>query len=151
MTERIEAKVARVNSEMELIINKGSDAGVEEDMVFRVKGTPSEVLDPDTGESLGLVSGVKVFVKVREVTDKFSIARTFRRQRVNVGGSGSTLSTMFQPPKYETRVETLRRDPTRERSVAQSEAIVEIGDVVESVLPGEEIENISTAVWRPDD
>ncbi len=55
MAIRIQGKIARVNSDRELIVNRGSDHGVKPGMIFRVKGADVEITDPDTGESLGEV------------------------------------------------------------------------------------------------
>lgn len=147
--ERITGKVARITSDRELIINRGASSGVVEGMRFLVKSAPVDVPDPDTGESLGQVSSIKVIVQVREVDEKFSIARTFRSRRVNVGGRhDSALSTMFQPPKWENRVETLRRNPRSDNPLSEEESLVQVGDIVESLLDGEDYENTSTALWR---
>lgn len=56
MTDVIGGKVVRVNSDRELIINRGSEHGVGEGMLFRVKGAPVDITDPDTGESIRRVS-----------------------------------------------------------------------------------------------
>ena len=45
MAERITGKVARVNSDRELIINRGSEDGVVSGMYFYVKDDALEVLD----------------------------------------------------------------------------------------------------------
>jgi hypothetical protein len=149
--DRIVGKVARITSDRELIINRGAEHGVDEGMRFIVKGEPVDVPDPDTGESLGQVTSVKVIVQIREVDSKFAIARTFRSRRVNLGGSSSgpgSIAGMFQPPKWETRVETLRRNPKADAPLSEVDSIVQVGDIVESLLDGEDYENTSTALWR---
>lgn len=163
MTERIVGKIAKITSDREVIINRGSEHGVEAGTYFSVKDKPLEVTDPDTGEVLGEVSPVKVVVRVEEVSEKFCIARTFRRRKVKVqdatpgnpafgafSGSGS-LGQMLQPPKpakYETRVETLRFDPQRGEPISAVDSIVSVGDVVESVLQGEDIDPVTTTLYR---
>lgn len=151
MTDRIVGKVARINSDRELIINRGSEHGVEEGLIFRVKGAPIDITDPDSGASLGTVSSVKLFVRAEEVDGKFCIARTFRTKRVNVGGYGGigSLSGILQPPKYETRVETLRRGRYAGEPISEEESLVEVGDLVESLADGEEVDaDITTTLWR---
>jgi hypothetical protein len=150
MTVRIEGKVARVSSDRELIINRGSEHGVEVGMVFRVKGTDVQVKDPDTGEILGEVSRIKVLVRVDEVAEKFCIARTFRTQRVNVGGVNDSLTGLnqiFQPPKWETRVETLRRDPAKGERISPGESVVAVGDLVETA-DDSDLDAAATTAWR---
>jgi hypothetical protein len=151
MTGRIAGKVAKVTSDRELIINRGSEHGVGEGMIFRIKGSPLEVTDPDTGEVLGVVSRAKVLVQVVEVGGKFCIARTFRSRRVNVGGKfdvgSSGLSRMLQPPKWETRYETLRRAPSEGEEIEESDSIVAIGDLVE-LVDEEDVDAEETTIWR---
>jgi len=148
MVERIEGKIANVNSDREVIVNRGSADGVSVGMIFRVKGVPVDVLDPDSDEVLGQVSAVKTVVKVVEANDRFSIARTYRNRRVNVGGNMSGLGNVFQPPKYKTRVETFRRDPRSGEPIAEADSLVQVGDLVESLLDGEEPDQASIALWR---
>lgn len=162
-TERIIGKVAQVTSDRELIINRGSEHGVKRDMFFKVKDEEVVIQDPDTGDELGTVSPVKVVVRVDEVAPKFSIARTFREHRIKVqeaveGGAayhalqqGTSLRGMFQPPvpeKWETRVETLRLDPRKGEHLPESESVVSRGDVVESVLPSESVDHITTTLFK---
>ncbi len=150
MTDRIVGKVARVSSDRELIINRGLEHGVEVGMIFRVKGADIDVTDPDTGEPLGQVSRIKVLVRAEEVAEKFCIARTFRTRNVNVGGTnvaGLSLSEMFQPPKWETRVETLRRDPEADTRMSAAQSVVSVGDLVETA-DDEDMDAAATTAWR---
>ncbi|SCL16731.1 hypothetical protein GA0070616_1100 [Micromonospora nigra] len=148
---RITGRVARVVSIRDLIINRGRQHGVVEDQVFKVlDGDPYKVEDPETGQLLGEIRRVKVLVKVKEVSDLFCIARTYRTRRINTGGRGATFSLekMFQPPKYEYLVETLERHP-RQREVDPDKALIEVGDPVESLLSDENDDDIaSIAVWE---
>ncbi|MEH1030003.1 hypothetical protein V6W11_19855 [Micromonospora profundi] len=149
---RISGRVARVVSVRDLIINRGGQHGVFEGQVFKVlDGDPYKVKDPETGQLLGEIRRVKVLVKVKEVSDLFCIARTYRTRRVNTGGRNTTtlsLEKMFQPPKYEYLVETLERHP-RQREVDPDKALVDVGDPVESLLSSEKDDDIaSIAVWE---
>jgi hypothetical protein len=148
---RIGGRVARVVSIRDLIINRGKNHGVSEGLVFKVlDGDPFKVEDPETGEVLGEIRRVKVLVRVKEVSDLFCVARTYRTRRVNTGGTNTSLSLskMFQPPKYELLVETLERNPDQ-REVDETRALVNVGDPVESLLAGENDDDIpSIAVWE---
>lgn len=159
MTERIIGKVADVTSDRELILNRGSEHGVDTDTYFHVKGDPVDITDPDTGESLGSVNKIKVVVRVQEVSEKFCIARTFRSRKIKVGGgradpggifglARNPLAEALQPPKYETRVETFRLDPKKGAPISMGESVVERGDTVESVLEGEDIDPVTTTLFR---
>ena len=68
------------------------------------------IRDPDTNEELGSIELAKARVRVARVYGKISVARTFRKTRVNVGSSGFSMSSLFEPPKWETQYETLRID-----------------------------------------
>jgi hypothetical protein len=157
MAEKIIGKVARVNSDRELVLNVGSDQGVREGQKFYVRAEPIEVTDPDSGVVLGEVSPIKVVVEVAEVAEKFSIARTFRTRRVRVdsgaraGSMLGSVSSMFQPPRqaaFETQVETLRPDPKLGTPIREQDSIVNRGDVVESVPPGENADPVTTTLFR---
>jgi hypothetical protein len=161
MTERILGKVAAINSDRELVINRGSEHGVTADTYFYIKGEPIEVPDPDTHESLGSIVPIKVVVKVREVDQNFCIARTFRTRDVlvqpavegnpNLRRMLNPLGEYLQPPKpakYETQVETLRLDPSKGSPISASESIVSIGDVAESLVEGESLDPATTTLFR---
>ena len=130
-TEPIRGKVARVLNSREVAINKGSDDGVEIGMIFKILSTKgSKIEDPDTGESLGSVDLVKSSVKVTVVQDRIAVASTYRSRRVNVGGRGLAFSGLFEPPKWETRFETLRIDEAAIEDLDEEDAIVNTGDPV---------------------
>jgi hypothetical protein len=150
MAAHITGKVARVNSDRELIVNRGIEHGVTVGMHFRVRGADVEVKDPDTGDVIGNVSKVKVVVRVEEVAEKFSIARTFRSRTVNIGGAFeglSGLSRILQPPRWETRVETLRRDPRDGEEIFPGDRVVSVGDLVETAEEAD-LDAVTTTSWR---
>ena len=127
----IRGKVARVLSSREVAINKGSQDGVRIGMIFKILSTKgSEITDPDTGESLGSVELVKTSVKVTDAQDRIAVASTYRSHRVNVGGRGLLISRLFEPPKWETRFETLKIDDAAMEELDEEDAIVHTGDPV---------------------
>ena len=125
-------------NEREVIINKGSDDGVEEGMTFRVTTEGIPVTDPDTGESLGVFMRDKIGVKVSEVQPKFSIARTYETYTVQEPSSTFGLSTGGggRLLKEVTRVRTLRTAgsiPIENKvfsPMTYDESIVQVGDQV---------------------
>ncbi|WP_141120206.1 hypothetical protein [Mycobacterium malmoense] len=74
----IAGKVAEIIDRHTLIINRGEDHGVTSGMIFRVMGMGGDVIDPETGDSLGPKPFEKLRVKVTEVYPKFCVAETYR-------------------------------------------------------------------------
>ena len=134
----IRGKVARILSQREVVINKGDDHGVKVGMIFKILSMKDAVVtDPDTGEQLGSVGRVKTSVKVTEVQEHLAVASTYRSHRVNVGGA-EIFSTrgIFEPPKWETQLETLKVDEVAIGELDSEEAIVRTGDpVVQDSVP----------------
>lgn len=124
--QRIEAKVAQVLSERELVINRGSNAGVELGMRFAVlRPRGEEIKDPDTGEILDSVEFAKTFVKIVQVKPRLAVGRTFRtikgRQTV------TSFANMFN--STPDRTETLRIQPGESvLDLQPKDSLVKIGD-----------------------
>jgi hypothetical protein len=138
MATPITGKVARILNDRDIALNIGTDQGVSIGMFFDVLDTAGEeIRDPETNELLGSVDRVKVRVKVTRVQEKLSVASTFEKVRVNIGGEGvgiSTFSSLLMPPKYVVKYKTLRLDETTRGEISESQSYVEIGDPVEQVL-----------------
>jgi hypothetical protein len=134
----IRGQVARVLNSREIAINRGAQHGVREGMKFAVLDPSAEdVEDPETGEILGSVYRPTVEVKVVIVKDKLSIARTFKAHQMNVGGKGVGglgVAQLFEPPKWETRYETLKTEEKTWEDISESQSYVKTGDPVEQVL-----------------
>ncbi|MEU8425549.1 hypothetical protein AB0C15_32210 [Micromonospora sp. NPDC048835] len=122
MSDRIRGKVAHLIDERTLVINRGTDHGVTVGMRFAVlnpKG--ADVVDPDTGETIGSVDIDKVLVKVVRVAPKMAVARTFR---TFVSGIGAIMSS-------EKRHETLSVEgSTYKQDLEEKDSYVKIGDPV---------------------
>lgn len=131
-TEPIRGSVARVLSSRDVAINKGSDDGVEVGMIFKILSpTGSEITDPDTGDLLGSVELTKIRVKVTAVQERIAVASTYRSHSVNVGGTGIGMgSKWFEPPKWETHVETLKIDEAVTEELSERDTFVHRGDPV---------------------
>lgn len=160
MAERIVGKVAKINSDRELIINRGHDAGVEPGEYFYIMGDPEEITDPDSGEPLGEVTPIKAVVRVREVGTRFCIARTYRTRKVQVAeakeGSAymksimNPLGDLLQPPapaKYETRFDTFRIDPQEGVPIDETESVVSVGDIAQSLIEGESLDPATATLY----
>ena len=131
MSELIEAKVAQILNDRELVINRGSDDGVAMEMKFKILETSDVIVDPDTREELGRINREKVRVKVNHVETRLSIGRTYQiyRERV-VNPQSFDMSRLF----YVTKVRTLGASASFEHK----DALVEIGDRLVQVAEGEE-------------
>jgi hypothetical protein len=133
-------KVASILNEREVIINKGSEDGVVEEMTFRVTTEGIPVTDPDTGESLGIFIRDKIGVKISEIQPKFSVARTYETYDVIVPAYSSSLLGLkknSRPLLREvTRVRTLRKagssllESKPFKPMTEDDSLVLVGDRV---------------------
>ena len=104
-------------------------------MIFKILSTKgSDITDPDTGDPLGTVDLAKTSVKVTIVHERVAVASTYRTREVNVGGTGFAVSGLFVPPKWETRVETLKIEDADVEELDEAEAYVHTGDPVVQVI-----------------
>lgn len=80
-----EALVARLVTDDELIINRGSKDGVKQGMRFKIVDSLTEdVFDPVSGENLGSIERIKTQIEIISVSDKISLARVYpSRGRAN--------------------------------------------------------------------
>lgn len=141
MSNKIRAKVARVLNSREIAITAGSQQGVVTGMLFDVMDPKGEdVRDPDTGEVLGSIERPKVRVQVTQTQDRISVASTFKKEKINVGGTGALLSDLgavsraFMPPKYVVKYETLKTDEKTWEDLEEEESYVKSGDPVVQVI-----------------
>ena len=152
MTEPIRGRVARILNSREMVINVGSSSGVTVGMRFEVMDKKGEdVRDPGTGEVLGSVERPKVRVEVSKVKERLSVASTYKKETVNVGGPGlgvgGEVARMFLPPKWETRYETLKTEEKTWEDLDEEDSYVKTGDPVVQmpddigVLEGSEAES----------
>lgn len=74
----IRAKVAKIVSEDELVINKGEFDGVEPGMIFAVKDERLEdIVDPDTGEDLGSIDRPKIFIVMTRIGERAALGKRY--------------------------------------------------------------------------
>jgi hypothetical protein len=133
-TKLIEGKVASVLNERELAINVGAEQGVTPGMKFKVLANqPTEILDPETGESLGSIDRHKVKVKAVDVQARFSVCRTYKTHHVGDWRS-VYLGAAFVGESREV-VETLKaEDSTLPSPLSEEESYVKKGDRVVQLL-----------------
>jgi len=148
MNDLIRAKVARILNSREIAITAGEEQGVKIGMYFNVMDPNGEdITDPDTGEILGSIERPKVRIKVTQVHEKLSVASTYKKKEINVGGVGSdfatgvgALSRALMPPKYVTKYETLKTEEKTWEDLSEQESYVKTGDPVVEV-PHSDIED----------
>lgn len=68
----MEINVAKKIDDYQIVINKGSDDGIDENMRFLVFEVGEEVIDPTTNESLGILEIPKGTFKVMGVQPKMT-------------------------------------------------------------------------------
>jgi hypothetical protein len=113
--------------------------GVIVGMYFDVLDPKGEdIRDPDSGEILGSIERPKVRVQVVKIHDRLSVAATYKKRAVNIGGRGALiglgLSDLFMPPKYVTKYETLKTAEKTWEDLDEKESYVKIGDPVVQVI-----------------
>jgi hypothetical protein len=69
-------KVAHIKSPTELVINAGSQDGIEEGQRFQVFAMGENISDPDTGESLGTLEIIKGIGRIAHVQERMSILQS---------------------------------------------------------------------------
>ncbi|MCY4653158.1 MAG: hypothetical protein OXC95_08345 [Dehalococcoidia bacterium] len=136
--EPIRGKVARILNSREVALNIGKEDGVAPGMFFDILvPDPDSVTDPDTGEVLGSLDIAKTRVKVIRIQDRLSVATTYRKQQVNMGGQGFLTRRMFEAPRWVTKYETLKTNESmayRARELSEEDSYVSIGDPVVQVF-----------------
>ena len=132
-TEPIRGKVASILNSRQVAINRGEVDGVRRGMRFNILSEAVDVKDPDSGVLLGTIQQAKICVEVKSVYPNMAVAATFKKHRVNVGGSGIGLG-IFTPPKWEEHYETLYIEDASLEEIDESDSYVLIGDAVVQVL-----------------
>ena len=134
----LRGKVARILDSRNLVINIGSKQGVKIGMYFDVMDPKGDdIRDPDTNEILGSLERPKVRVQITDVQDKLSVASTYKKKKVNIGGKGRVMNLAFaeylMPPKWVTKYETLKTDEKTWEDLNEEESYVKIGNPVSQV------------------
>lgn len=91
----IKGMVAAIKDEYTVVLNIGSKDKVEEGMKFIIYSEGEEIIDPESGESLGKFENVKAKVKVLNVAENYSTARSDEYESITIdplGLSGGILS-----------------------------------------------------------
>ncbi len=127
--EPITGKVAAVLSARRLVINRGSEHGVEPGMRFRVL-EELDITDPDTDERLGELPRELVRVEVIEAQPRYAIAHTYETYRSSPSGASSALSP-FMALNMVRELRTPDQASREEVGDARRFAVVDRGYLVE--------------------
>jgi hypothetical protein len=145
MNEPIRGKVARILNSREIVINVGSAVGVHVGMYFEVMNPKGEdITDPDSGAVLGSLQRPKVRVKITKIQEKLSVASTYRKKKINIGGEGpdfgaiGLLSKSLSPQKWIEKYETLKTNEKTWEDLDERESYVKIGDPVVQVIEADD-------------
>jgi hypothetical protein len=138
---RIRGKVAAILSARELILNVGSEDGVEIGMRFVILNSKGvNVTDPDTGVVLGIVEVPKTVVKVVRIdTEHLSVARTFRTVRGTPGLLGSMSAISGTPDMPETL--DVGSGPSLKAELSEEDSYIKRGDIALSTR-GDEYDDL---------
>ena len=132
----IEGKIARILNTREIVLNRGSDDGVDLDMEFAVLEPKLSIIDPDTHERLGELEREKLRVRVFETHRKFSLARTYETyQETNPDSVLPRLAGAISP--FVTKVKKINTNTDLPVVDQIGVANVGVGDVATEVsVPG---------------
>jgi len=135
-SDRLTGQVARILSERELVVNRGTNDGVTLGMKLAVLNpNGADITDPVSGESLGSIDLAKVVVKVTQVHERVCVAATFRKWTTS-GDPLGLMSILARPPS--TRHETLRLDDDEAAvELDEEDSYVRVGDKVIEVVGDE--------------
>ncbi len=131
----INGKIAKVLNTRELVINRGSEHGVVQDMEFAVMEPQFSILDPDTNESLGYVEREKIRVRIFETYPKFSLARTYETYAAHIP-SAYEQAELTSRGRTVTRVRKIIIESHEQNTVTigQEGSTVKIGDPVVQIV-----------------
>ena len=95
MSAQIAGKVAAIIDDTTLVLNIGADHGVVEGMAFAIFASHGEIVDPDSGESLGSWEMVKARVVATHVQPRMCTVRAPAVGEAPVVGDTRPLSAMM--------------------------------------------------------
>src|SRR5215217_6488820 len=109
-------------------------------MKFQVMAnTPTEILDPDTGEPLGEFTREKVRVRATRVEPRYSICRTYKVSTIpgGLGAAAAAAANLFEPERQIP--ETLKADDEAYLpDLPEEDSFVNKGDRVVQLLENDD-------------
>ena len=95
MSAQIAGKVAAIIDDKTLVLNVGADQGVVEGMAFAIFAAHGEIVDPDSGESLGSWEMLKARVVATHVQSRMCTVRAPAAGEAPAVGDTRPLSAMM--------------------------------------------------------
>jgi hypothetical protein len=135
----IRGNVARILTARELVINRGTNDGVQLAMRFAVLDPRTQdITDPTTGESLGSIALPQVRVEVIRVAERAAIAQTYEVADPGRSALGSVAAFLAgdRPTTYVTLRNSQRGEP-----LDPKDSYVKVGDPVEEIADDEDDES----------
>ena len=121
-----EGRVARILNERELVINLGTEQGIQDGMKFSVLEETGNILAPETRESLGSLTREKIRVKIVDVRPKLSVGRTY--ETISARAPGSFLG-LLQTSTIR-KIQTINVVGSEAAPFGDSVGYVKVGDKV---------------------
>lgn len=76
MPNRIEGTVIEISNQYDIVMNRGGEHGVTNDMEFVIFTLGGEIEDPETGDLLGPVEHLKARVKPKHIQPRITTLRS---------------------------------------------------------------------------
>ncbi|WP_162256557.1 FlgT C-terminal domain-containing protein [Companilactobacillus futsaii] len=108
-----EMRIAKIIDTASVVINAGEDNGIKKGDKFQIIGKKGvEVLDPETGESLGTLDDLKATVIASEIYPHMTIANSEMHEIPGIGSS-----EMFNAESFQNALGTSQMDIFKKRYV----------------------------------
>jgi hypothetical protein len=143
MNENIEGKIAAILDRSTVVINRGSDQGVEKGTEFYIYSKLGPFFDPDSGDNLGEATKIWGKVKATIIEKRFCVAETQYHQTSPFLYPMFEITRMFRTEKVELPVDEDDITPFTEK--------IKVGFPVMSVPRIREIENKEVLELTSDD
>jgi hypothetical protein len=106
-----EARIALVLSKFRIVLNKGSNDGVQINDKFLVYGIGIDIIDPDNGESLGALEIVRGRGKVVHVQERACTVESLERRLLPVSKRVRTPSGIIAQLNASYSKEVIESEP----------------------------------------
>ena len=91
-------KIAKIIDEYKVVVNAGSNDSIKDGDFLEVYQPGQEVIDPDTGESLGALDFIKAKLRVVNVFPKMCVCENRETERTSI------ISSIAQSFSYEEKL-----------------------------------------------
>lgn len=130
IVDKKKIKIIKILSEYEVVINAGSDDGIEVNQHFNILDDEKRLLtDPDTGDILDEFTGYKAELIVKRVEKKYAICRTPRSSSDSISLLAQSMSLGLTKSQQE-KLNVSEYDIDNIFS-KYTNSIVKIGDLLE--------------------